>query len=547
MVWAASFSPDGARIVTASSDHTARIWDAQTGQPIGEPLHHNDQVRAASFSPDGTRIVTASVDHTARIWDAQTGQPIGEPLRHGAAVWSANFSPDGTRIVTASADDTARVWDAETGHPVGGPLRHRTSVRSASFSPDGTRIVTASVDSTARIWDAQTGQPIGEPLRHDAAAWTASFSPDGTRIVTTSADHTARIWNAQTGEPIGQPLHHDDKVQAASFSPDGTRIVTASIDQTARIWDAQTGNPIGQPLRSDDKVSTASFSPDGTRIVTASLDHTARIWDVRVDLKTAIPEWLPVLLEALGRRRLNEDGSLVDAREDLFEARYQLLSLKDDTFWSRLGHWLVTTGSDRTIAPNSKITIREWEKNQLIATGHLYEYSFATLDPSWGTPSEDWSVQNGKLTITPGPAKSRQVLNQSKIFDDAELSVEVNMSAGDDVSRPGGLVFWSKGYGDGYLFLISADGQFAIGRWFNNGWLPSTGWQDSAAINNGVGQINKLRVVTKEGQATAYINGQQVAVISGDSPRGGFIGLYGESAEKSENTWQFSNLEVIIP
>ena len=36
---------------------------------------------SAAFSPDGKRIVTASSDKTARIWDAATGQPIGEPLR----------------------------------------------------------------------------------------------------------------------------------------------------------------------------------------------------------------------------------------------------------------------------------------------------------------------------------------------------------------------------------------------------------------------------------------------------------------------------------
>ena len=36
---------------------------------------------SAAFSPDGQRIVTASQDKTARLWDAATGKPIGEPLR----------------------------------------------------------------------------------------------------------------------------------------------------------------------------------------------------------------------------------------------------------------------------------------------------------------------------------------------------------------------------------------------------------------------------------------------------------------------------------
>ena len=69
------------------------------------------RVRSASFSPDGKRVVTASSDKTARVWDADTGKPVGEPMTHGEAVLSASFSPDGKRVVTASEDKTARVWN----------------------------------------------------------------------------------------------------------------------------------------------------------------------------------------------------------------------------------------------------------------------------------------------------------------------------------------------------------------------------------------------------------------------------------------------------
>src|SRR6185503_10705470 len=80
-------------------------------------LQHQDRVVSAVFSVDGTRVVTGSSDHTAQIWDARTGQPVGGPLRHRDLVSSAAFSADGTRVVTASWDGTARLWDTVIGLP----------------------------------------------------------------------------------------------------------------------------------------------------------------------------------------------------------------------------------------------------------------------------------------------------------------------------------------------------------------------------------------------------------------------------------------------
>ena len=72
----AAFSPDGKRIVTASQDKTARVWDAESGKPIGEPLKgHEDEVWSAAFSPDGKRIVTASLDRRRGCGSARTARP----------------------------------------------------------------------------------------------------------------------------------------------------------------------------------------------------------------------------------------------------------------------------------------------------------------------------------------------------------------------------------------------------------------------------------------------------------------------------------------
>ncbi|XXX77455.1 protein kinase [Sorangium sp. So ce134] len=279
LVTRAAYSPNGKRIVTASYDNIARVWNADgTGEPI-VLRGHTEPLSSAAFNADGMRVVTASYDTTARVWSADgAGQPI--VLRgHADKVYSAAFSPDGTRVVTASYDRTARVWNADgTGEPL--VLRgHTDPILSAAFSPDGARIVTASYDRTVRVWNADGA---GEPLvlrGHTDAIFSAAFSADGELIVSASADNTARVWDAGgTAEPIVL-RGHQDATASAAFSPDGKHVVTASYDKTARMWKADgTGEPI--VLRGHkDGVASAAFSPDGKHVVTASYDRTVRIWN----------------------------------------------------------------------------------------------------------------------------------------------------------------------------------------------------------------------------------------------------------------------------
>jgi WD40 repeat protein len=279
-VLSAGFTADGHRIVTASADKTARIWDAATGAEIAVLRGHADRVLFAAFNLDGTRIVTASADKTAWIWDAASGAEIAILRGHEDAVASASFSPDGKRIVTSSWDGTARIWDAETGAEIAALRGHADRVVFAAFNLDGTRIVTASWDQTARIWDAVTGAEVAVLRGHEEAVASASFSPDGKRIVTASWDRTARIWDAATGAEIAALRGHENRLNSAAFNRDGKWLVTASDDMTARIWDASTAKEI-MILRGHESIVTfATFSPEGSSIATASADRTAREWSL---------------------------------------------------------------------------------------------------------------------------------------------------------------------------------------------------------------------------------------------------------------------------
>ncbi|KAK6987690.1 hypothetical protein R3P38DRAFT_3449838, partial [Favolaschia claudopus] len=75
-----TFSGDGQHIVSASQYEGVRIWDACTGAPVRALFEeYSGHFDCVAFSPGGQHIVSGSYD--VRIWDANSGTQIGDPLR----------------------------------------------------------------------------------------------------------------------------------------------------------------------------------------------------------------------------------------------------------------------------------------------------------------------------------------------------------------------------------------------------------------------------------------------------------------------------------
>ena len=100
--------------MSGSNDKTIRLWDAETGNPISNPLlRHSDCISSVAFSPDGSHILYGSYDKTIRLLDAKTGNAVSSSLEgHSGIITSVAFSPDGSYIVSSSFDSTIRLWDA---------------------------------------------------------------------------------------------------------------------------------------------------------------------------------------------------------------------------------------------------------------------------------------------------------------------------------------------------------------------------------------------------------------------------------------------------
>jgi TIR domain-containing protein/3-keto-disaccharide hydrolase len=177
--------------------------------------------------------------------------------------------------------------------------------------------------------------------------------------------------------------------------------------------------------------------------------------------------------------------------------------------------------------------------------GEIEYVEYAAWDPGWGKPDPNWSVTDGKLRVTPSLNSSALLINQARGFKDAEIAVNVVMARGEDLGQLGGLIFWAKDYNDCYAMVVSADGKIAVGHKLVGRWINPITKTAITAVKTGIGQVNKLRIRTRGNLLTAYVNDIQLATLVGEPPRGsGHIGLYGESAETSQNVWDFTNITV---
>jgi len=115
---------------------------------------HTDDVTSARFSRGGRLVVTASRDHTARVWRAVNGSLLRTLRGHFATVGDASFSPDARWVVTAGPG-TAGLFRVADGRLVFLLSGHEGILTGAMFDPTGRRIVTSGVDGTVRTYDCE--------------------------------------------------------------------------------------------------------------------------------------------------------------------------------------------------------------------------------------------------------------------------------------------------------------------------------------------------------------------------------------------------------
>ncbi len=325
-VRSAVFSPDGRHILTASDDHTARIW-TNKAQHIATLHGHSDAVNSAVYSPNGQYIVTVSSDNTAMIW-SEKGDKLFALLGHLAPIKSVSFNKSGDYILTTSLDNTAKLWNLQGANIAS--FAHDVPAFEAQFAPDGKSVLVIPTQNSAEIWSI-----TGDKIRSIKGYFgTARFAVSGDFILTTSRNNysgKAIIWATKTGKAlreldlndtdamftpdeghifsltganpriwhwnklkpnstvlIANMRHnanekregHTKKIRKSTFSPNGEWIMTAGEDNMACVW-TKRGNLIRTLREHTAPINTVEVSMDGKTFVTASDDHTAKLWRER--------------------------------------------------------------------------------------------------------------------------------------------------------------------------------------------------------------------------------------------------------------------------
>lgn len=239
---------------------------------------HADAVKSVRFSPDYRRVLTASRDTTAVLWDAATGKRLRTFEGSTGGLAAADFSPDGTLVATGGQDKTIVLWDAATGKRLKSLEGHRGWIRDLAFTPDGKRLLSASQDRTIATWDLERGERAGSFQAHPARILSCGWSPDRTRVLVGSDDNTLALWSVARGEAEVSFAGFQGWARFSALRPDGKVAMTGSWDNSFWAWDTATGGALVRRMEHGAWVVSGAFREDGGLFAAGDRDGGVRLW-----------------------------------------------------------------------------------------------------------------------------------------------------------------------------------------------------------------------------------------------------------------------------
>ncbi|KAI8911130.1 quinon protein alcohol dehydrogenase-like superfamily [Gorgonomyces haynaldii] len=371
-VQSVKYSPNGDFFVSAGLDTKLFLYDGKTGDKVEELSKaqgtHTGGVYSVSWSPDSLKLLSASGDKTAKIWDIATktvvntytftgltdvdNQQVGclwqgeyvitlslsgdinylDPRTGGTPVKVVKGSQKGMTSLTVAKDKTlftgsydGRVcaWQESSGSVgvVSGP-GHTNQVIALAPSEDkvystglddsfrslglndktftNTPVPTGAVPKGLAVHDGlavltagntilllKDGSKIGsETVKYTPTA--SAISPDG-KTVAVGAEETQVYLYTIDGSKLTQKAVLESNrgaITCLSFNPKGDLLAAGDTARNVLVYDTNTNEvKINQWVFHNARVNCVSWSPDGLHAVSGSLDTNVEVWSVEKPMK----------------------------------------------------------------------------------------------------------------------------------------------------------------------------------------------------------------------------------------------------------------------
>lgn len=287
---------DNNRLLSASADQTARLWNHTNGDLLRVFYGHFDAVTSAEFSTDEALVVTASEDGSARVWDVETGLEIQRFSSHAGRVHAATFFPNEDRVASAGSSGEIYLWSVH--RPTRVDFANRSSGGANPFLKAREAFVKRQLDGTGDEDELQEEFTSIQAHRGPVTALTFSVEPSNNaggihRLVSAGGDNVIRVWNVdapptsattfatgdQPGQRMAKPLltlrGHGSRISCCVASATSSRILTGSLDTTARLWDRTTYREVEELVVGNNPINGLAISPQGTFFAAAYTDGTA--------------------------------------------------------------------------------------------------------------------------------------------------------------------------------------------------------------------------------------------------------------------------------
>ncbi|XP_068088074.1 striatin isoform X2 [Hyperolius riggenbachi] len=310
-----AFHPTEPVLITASEDHTLKMWNLQKTAPAKksasldvEPIYtfraHRGPVLCVVMSNNGEQCYSGGTDGIVQSWN--TPNPNVDPydsydpsvLRgafegHTDAIWGLVYSAAHHRLLSASADGTIRVWNALEAAPALTIFNDSQELGIPSsvdlVSSDPAHMVASFSSGHTSIFNMETHQKV---LTLESCIETGvNASCQINRVIshptlpisiTAHEDRHIKFYDNNTGKLIHSMVAHLDAVTSLAVDPNGLYLMSGSHDCSIRLWNLESKTCIQEftahRKKSDESIHDVAFHPSKCYIASAGADALAKVF-----------------------------------------------------------------------------------------------------------------------------------------------------------------------------------------------------------------------------------------------------------------------------